>query len=121
MLKARFSEIYFVKESLSKPIAVRDIRANDVGHLISMRGIVIRATEVKPSLSVITYMCDTCGAEAFQPVVGRTFQPPTTCPNRTCLESRANGRLQQHIRASKMPKFQELHIQEQARFLGVAK
>ena len=33
-----------------------------------MRGIVIRATEVKPMMSVATYTCDRCGGEAYQPV-----------------------------------------------------
>jgi len=49
-------------------LAVRELRAQFVGKLVSIKGIVIRATEVKPLANVITYICDTCGAEAFQPV-----------------------------------------------------
>ena len=47
---------------------MRDIRATHIGKLIKMRGIVIRATEVKPHASVITYTCDTCANETYQPV-----------------------------------------------------
>ena len=51
-----------------KAMSVRDIRAAHIGKLIRMRGIVIRATEVKPHASVITYTCDTCANETYQPV-----------------------------------------------------
>ncbi|KAI6244186.1 DNA replication licensing factor MCM7 [Aphelenchoides fujianensis] len=107
-LMRRF-EVYFVKASLSKPLAVREVRAEHVGQLISMRGVVIRATDVKPVISVATYTCDTCGSETYQVVSTRHFQPVIDCPSKG---SRAHGRLQQQHRGSKMPKFQELRIQE---------
>lgn len=111
-----FSEIYFEKPELSKPLAVRDARASHVGKLVSMRGIVLRSTDVKPLVSVITYTCDTCGNETYQPVTGRSFQPAVNCPSRECVESKANGRLQMQNRGSKMLKFQELRIQELVSF-----
>lgn len=52
-----------------KPFSVREIKAEHVGKLVSVRGVVIRATEVKPQASVLTYTCDTCGCETYQPVV----------------------------------------------------
>ena len=33
-----------------------------------MKGIVTRATEVKPMMQVATYTCDQCGSETYQPV-----------------------------------------------------
>lgn len=51
-----------------KTVAVRDLKAQCVGKLVNVEGVVIRATEVKPMASVITYSCDVCGAEAYQPV-----------------------------------------------------
>ncbi|KAI6191751.1 DNA replication licensing factor MCM7 [Aphelenchoides bicaudatus] len=110
-LMRRF-EIYFEIDPLAKALAVRDVRANHVGKLVSMRGVVIRATDVKPSMTVITYTCDTCGNETYQPITGRSFRPVINCPSKECVESKANGRLQQQNRGSKMPKFQELRIQE---------
>lgn len=44
------------------------LQANCVGKLVTVTGIVIRATEVKPIVEVMTYACDTCGAEVYQPV-----------------------------------------------------
>lgn len=62
------SELYFKPPSTSKPKVVRDIRAESIGHLVTVRGIVTRATEVKPMMAVATYTCDQCGAETYQPV-----------------------------------------------------
>jgi DNA replicative helicase MCM subunit Mcm2 (Cdc46/Mcm family) len=60
------SEIYFKDLSLNKPIAVRDVKAEHIGKLVTVRGIVTRCTEVKPMMVVATYTCDQCGAETYQ-------------------------------------------------------
>jgi DNA replication licensing factor MCM7 len=52
----------------TKCIPIREVRAEHVGSLLSVRGIVTRCTEVKPALVVATYTCDQCGAETYQPV-----------------------------------------------------
>ena len=53
---------------LSLKLQGSPFQANMVGKLVAVEGIVIRCTEVKPRAEVITYACDTCGAEVFQPV-----------------------------------------------------
>ncbi|VDK43870.1 unnamed protein product [Cylicostephanus goldi] len=95
-----------------KPLPVRDIKANCVGKLVTVTGIVIRATEIKPIVEVMTYACDTCGAEVYQPVNGPSFMPAVNCPSKDCVESKANGRLHMQVRGSKFGKFQEIRIQE---------
>jgi DNA replicative helicase MCM subunit Mcm2 (Cdc46/Mcm family) len=62
------SELYFKDLSQNKPIPVRDVKAEHIGKLVTVRGIVTRCTEVKPMLVVATYTCDQCGAETYQPV-----------------------------------------------------
>lgn len=62
------SEVYFKPPSTSKPKVVRDVKADSIGQLVMVRGIVTRATEVKPMMAVATYTCDQCGAETYQPV-----------------------------------------------------
>ena len=78
------SEVYFKTPGTSKPKVVRDVRADSIGHLVSVRGIVTRATEVKPMMAVATYTCDQCGAETYQPVrqVFKGF--PVRTPNAHC-------------------------------------
>ncbi|VDL62638.1 unnamed protein product [Nippostrongylus brasiliensis] len=105
-------EVIFKNRDNMKPLAVRDIKANCVGKLVTVTGIVIRATEVKPILEVMTYACDTCGAEVYQPVNGPSFMPAVNCPSKDCVESKANGRLHMQVRGSKFNKFQEIRIQE---------
>jgi len=62
------SEVYFKASSHQKHTAIRDVKANSIGRLVCVKGIVTRATEVKPLLQVATYTCDQCGAETYQPV-----------------------------------------------------
>ncbi|KAK0404620.1 hypothetical protein QR680_017543 [Steinernema hermaphroditum] len=108
----RRHEVYFKSRSSDNVLSVREITAPQVGKLVTLGGIVIRATEVKPMGAVITYTCDTCGCETYQPVNGPSFMPAVNCPSRDCVESKANGRLQMQVRGSKFVKFQELKIQE---------
>lgn len=44
------------------------MKAEHIGKLITVKGIVTRCTEVKPMLIVATYTCDQCGSETYQPV-----------------------------------------------------
>lgn len=64
-----FSEIYFKDLSTRKEMPIRDVKASSIGKLISVRGIVMRSTEVKPMVVVATYSCDLCGGETYQPVI----------------------------------------------------
>lgn len=52
---------------------MRDVKANCIGKLVTVKGIVTRCTEVKPIMSVATYTCDKCGAETYQPVSTASF------------------------------------------------
>ena len=49
-------------------LSVRDVKAQQIGKILNIRGIVTRASEVKPIMVVATYSCDQCGAESYQPV-----------------------------------------------------
>ena len=62
------SEVYFKEQSRSRPLSVRKVKSDSIGKLVTVRGIVTRATEVKPVMTVATYTCDQCGAESYQPV-----------------------------------------------------
>ncbi|CAL8357728.1 unnamed protein product [Merluccius merluccius] len=110
-LMRRF-EVYFRTPGTSKPKVVRDVRADSIGQLVSVRGIVTRATEVKPMMAVATYTCDQCGAETYQPIQSPSFMPLIMCPSQECVTNKSGGRLYLQTRGSKFVKFQELRIQE---------
>ena len=78
-----FSEVYFKHQSNQRASAVREVKAENIGKLVVVRGIVTRCTEVKPVVEVATYTCDQCGAESYQPV--RTVESLYGCANLKCL------------------------------------
>lgn len=105
-------EVYFKPRSSVKPLVLRALKANQVGKLVTIHGVVIRASEVRPLLSVATYSCDSCSAETFQQINGNSFTPINQCNSEFCKSNRTGGRLQLQTRGSKFVRFQELKIQE---------
>ncbi|XP_073182993.1 DNA replication licensing factor MCM7 isoform X2 [Lepidochelys kempii] len=105
-------ELYFKAPSGSKARVIRDVKADCIGKLVTVRGIVTRVTEVKPMMVVATYSCDQCGAETYQPIQSPTFMPLIMCPSQECQTNRSGGRLYLQSRGSKFIKFQELKMQE---------
>ena len=105
-------ECHFKCPTGMKTSSIRDIKAEHIGKLVAVRGIVTRCTEVKPMMVVATYTCDRCGAETYQPVNSMSFMPSIDCPSDDCRVNKAGGRLYLQTRGSKFVKFQELKIQE---------
>ncbi|CAL8106657.1 unnamed protein product [Orchesella dallaii] len=107
-------EIYWKPRTSVKSVSIRALRASQVGKLVTVHGTVIRASEVRPLLTVATYSCDSCSAETFQTIAGPSFSPQVQCNSEFCKSNRTGGRLQLQTRGSKFMRFQELRIQEQS-------
>ena len=105
-------EVYFKAPATIKSVSVRQIKARSIGKLVNVKGVVIRATEVKPLLQVATYTCDRCGAETYQPISSASFMPIEMCQSQDCQVNKSGGRLCLQTRGSKFVKFQEIKIQE---------
>ena len=88
---------------------VRALRAANIGQLLSISGTVTRTSEVRPELSVATFICEACNSVV--PNVEQTFRytEPTQCPNATC-QNRQAWRLD--IRQSTFVDWQKVRIQE---------
>lgn len=97
-----------------KALAVRHIRGEHLGHLITVRAIATRVSDVKPIVQVSAYSCDRCGCEIFQPVTDKQFGPLLFCPSQECKTNQAKGQLTPTTRASKFLPFQEVKVQEMA-------
>ena len=108
--------VYFraPRSRASDVLAVRSVRGEHLGKLITVRGIVTRVSEVKPLLLVNAYTCDSCGNEIFQEVASKSFTPLATCPSEQCEKNQTNGQLHMQTRASRFQPFQEVKIQEMA-------
>ncbi|KAI9697659.1 MAG: Mcm2-7 hexameric complex component [Candelina mexicana] len=101
-------------ERNTKALAIRNVRGEYLGHLITVRGITTRVTDVKPAVQVNAYTCDRCGCEIFQPVLTKQFTPMLECPSEDCQKNNSKGQLFLSTRASKFLPFQEVKIQEMA-------
>jgi DNA replication licensing factor MCM7 len=95
-------------------ISLRNVRSRSMGRLVTVRGMIVRASDVKPFCVVATYSCDACGAEVYQVVQNkREFMPQRFCPSGDCQKAKNKGQtLHLQTRGSKFVKFQELKLQE---------
>lgn len=93
--------------------SLRGLRAPDIGSLVKVRGIVTRASDVKPLVEVITYTCESCGCELYHDVSKRKdYLPLSKCTTEQCNTTRTSGQLFAQTRGSKFIKYQELRLQE---------
>ena len=88
---------------------LRQLRTEHIGRLLSISGTVTRTSEVRPELSLATFICEVCNTPV--PNVEQTFRytEPTQCPNGTC-GNRQGWRLD--IRQSTFVDWQKVRIQE---------
>ena len=91
---------------------MRSLRAEQLGSIVSVNAIVVRASDVKPFLRVGSYSCDICGYEAYQLIASRTYMPLVDCPSKVCKDNQSHGKINQMNRTSKFLSFQELKVQE---------
>lgn len=109
-----FSEDGKPVKSFLDGISLRHIRSQAMGTLVTIKGMIVRASDVKPCCTVATYTCDKCGCEIFQVVQNkREFMPQRLCPTPICRNNKnTSDSLHIQTRGSKFEKFQELKIQE---------
>ncbi|KAF9694644.1 hypothetical protein EKO04_007357 [Ascochyta lentis] len=88
---------------------IRQLRTTSIGSLLSISGTATRTSEVRPELSMATFVCEVCNTVV--PNIEQTFKytEPTQCPNVTCM-NREGWRLD--IRQSTFVDWQKVRIQE---------
>lgn len=101
-------------ERSGKALAVRNVRGEHLGSLITVRGITTRVSDVKPAVQINAYTCDRCGCEVFQPITTKQYLPLSECLSPECTKNNSKGQLFLSTRASKFVPFQEVKIQEMA-------
>jgi DNA replication licensing factor MCM7 len=101
-------------ENLVHAASLRQIRSRALGQLVTIKGMIVRASDVKPACTVATYTCDACGCEIYQVIANkRDFMPQRICVNKECPRPKGQtDTLHLQTRGSKFVKFQEVKLQE---------
>ncbi|MFW5918887.1 MAG: XRE family transcriptional regulator [Halanaeroarchaeum sp.] len=102
----RFSNLGDVTE-------IREIRADHINTLVSVRGIVRKATNVRPKIQEATFVCQRCGAETVVPQTDAGFQDPYQCES-----CERQGPFQLEAEQSEFVDAQKLRVQESPEGLG---
>ncbi len=69
-------------------IRIRSLRSEHIGKFICIDGIVKRASEVKPEVSVAEFECPECGERIFVEQKERVLTYPRVCESSTCSNKR---------------------------------
>jgi replicative DNA helicase Mcm len=97
---------------LPRKIKIRDIRSKDIGKLISLEGLVTKATEVRPRIVEAAFECPFCHHIFSVAQSGRQFKEPVECDQ----ESGGCGRKVAHfglvVDKSKFVNAQKIRLQE---------
>lgn len=107
---------------VTRGVSLRHVRSKSMGRLVTITGMIVKSSDVKPMLQVAAYTCDVCGAEVYRETHNRRdFMPERICPicaqggtveNGGAAGRRVMGVLKLETRGSKFTKFQELKMQE---------
>jgi replicative DNA helicase Mcm len=67
--------------NVSEQLDIRDIRVHDnhVGTLVSVQGIIRKATDVRPKVTEAAFECQRCGTMTYIPQTDGSFQEPHEC------------------------------------------
>lgn len=105
-------DVIFLVPSNEPAKKLREIHAVDIGHVVKIKGMVTRSTDVKPHITVSTYICEVCNSEIYYEINGPSFMPKIKCESEICKENKNINRLRQIDRGCKFIKYQELRVQE---------
>lgn len=103
-------DVRFHMSTLKKD-CLRNIKARNIGGLVTIDGVVTKVSMVKPRMHIVAYHCHACNGEIFQVIDGDSYKPMTQCPTPTCKSNKTSN-LEQKLRGSKFTRFQEVRIQE---------
>ncbi len=95
-----------------RSLPIRKVKSDLVGKLVTIRGIVTRVSKVKPSVQVLTYICEFCGSETYHEIKSDSFDMLEQCCSEKCKLRNIKGTLCMIPRGSRFSKHQILQLQE---------
>lgn len=103
-------DFYARVASLPVITSLREVRASELGKLVMLDAIVVRASAVKPLLKKAVFKCGVCGAPVEVKQDARIMKRPERCPNPSCRATGKRFRLDEE--ASVFTDLQTIGIQE---------
>ncbi|NMX21408.1 AAA family ATPase, partial [ANME-1 cluster archaeon GoMg4] len=97
---------------LPRKVKIRDIRSNDIGKLVSIEGLVTKATEVRPRIVEAAFECPFCHHIFSVLQSGRQFKEPYECPQEDGGCGRKVQRFTLLVDKSKFANAQKIRLQE---------
>ena len=95
--------------NLPTDVEIRQLRSDNISKLISVTGIIRKATEVRPKLITAAFECQKCGHITELPQSGTKFSTPFDCDNEQCGRQ---GPFRLLVKESTFVDAQKLRIQE---------
>ena len=56
-------------------VPMREVKSGHIGSLTTLKGIVTRASDVRPCMQVAVYACECCGYEIYMVINAKEFNP----------------------------------------------
>lgn len=97
---------------LPRKVKIRDIRSNDIGKLVSIEGLVTKATEVRPRIVEAAFECPFCHHIFSMVQAGSQFKEPYECPQEDGGCGRKAQRFLLRVDKSKFANAQKVRLQE---------
>ncbi len=91
----------------SRNIRIRNVRAEHIGKMLVVDGLVKRASEVRPEISEAIFQCVECGSNITIIQAEKNIRPPTECENPACKNRRAFRLVDQRLYDARWIVFEE--------------
>jgi len=98
--------------SLLPTIPMRELKADRVGSMVQIKGMIMRKQGPTPYLKVATYLCSGCGKEYFQPNHSSSFKPIKFCMDSQCKNTYGPKELYFQTSLSRYEDFAKVTLQE---------
>jgi replicative DNA helicase Mcm len=93
-------------------VEVRNLRADHLGKLVAVEGLVRKVTTVKPRMTYALFRCARCNSEIWVPQTGMIMKEPLMCNNPDGSCNKQATRFIQDLAASTYIDTQKIEIQE---------
>ncbi len=98
-------------KNLGESVEIREIRAEHLGRLIQIEGIMVQAGQVRPEINVATFRCKRCGEEYRKEQVGDFITTPFICENPNC-KARGPNAFELVLESTEFRDWQSIAVQE---------